>query len=106
MKTTTKYYLNWDGEQIPLHPTFMKIARLVSRRTGDALGDVVNEIMNGVLKECMGTRERAEQFKAKCRAIESYCKAEGLNRRTFQKVDLGAKLERAYQRVRRGGPVY
>jgi hypothetical protein len=33
----TKHYIDWeeDGKKTPLHPTLVKIARFISKRTGE-----------------------------------------------------------------------
>jgi hypothetical protein len=99
----TKHYIDWeeDGKKTPLHPTLVKIARFISKRTGEDTRDVLDRILNECFRSQIGTPEGVERFHASCDAHKRYCEAEGLDEETFDDATLTATLKRKYRELRR-----
>jgi hypothetical protein len=97
----TEYYMEWAGERIVFHPTNVKIARFIAKRTGQEVEDVLREIIGKCIERQLGTDEGLKRLLAKIDADDRYIEAEGLDRETWEKATLTASLERMYRQLRR-----
>ncbi len=89
--------LDTGGEDVELPYEFLQIARLISKRTGQTVEEVMSEWLNRVVGDAMRDPERAEQALA---ARVRYCEAEGLDTDEFTFRSCQATLRRTLKELR------
>jgi hypothetical protein len=95
-----EYYLDWEGEKIPLAPGLIKVARFIAKRTGKDAGEVLNEIVNELVRRNLDRIDSAGE-RSEVEADARYCEAEGLDLEAFHRARAAAHAEQAYQLLRR-----